>query len=118
MIKLPPKTPMLMRSIFFQRYNKLLCSILINLAVSSMISATNLTLYVLPRCPYCIKVERFIDEHDIKNIETKNIEDAANREELISIGGKKQVPCLVHDNKALYESDDIINWLKNNAIKA
>lgn len=37
-----------------------------------------------------------------------------NREELIKIGGKPQVPCLVIDGKALYESDDIIQWLKDN----
>ena len=36
----------------------------------------------------------------------------ANRDELIKIGGNPQVPCLIIDGKALYESDDIIDWLK------
>ena len=36
------------------------------------------------------------------------------REELIKIGGKTQVPCLVIDGKALYESLDIIEWFKKN----
>ncbi|MDR2716000.1 MAG: glutathione S-transferase N-terminal domain-containing protein, partial [Coriobacteriaceae bacterium] len=30
---------------------------------------------------------------------------------LIKIGGKKQIPCLVIEGKALYESDDIIAYL-------
>ena len=38
-------------------------------------------------------------------------------EELIKIGGKPQVPCLVIDGKALYESLDIIEWFKRNKKK-
>jgi len=41
-------------------------------------------------------------------------ESSESREELISIGGQSQIPCLVIDGKALYESDDIIEWLKEN----
>jgi glutaredoxin 3 len=37
-----------------------------------------------------------------------------NRNKLLQIGGMSQVPCLVIDGKALYESDDIIDWLKDN----
>lgn len=40
--------------------------------------------------------------------------DSKNRQELIKIGGKPQVPCLIIDGKALYESDDIIEWLRKN----
>ena len=39
---------------------------------------------------------------------------SSNRDELIKIGGQAQVPCLVIDGKAMYESDDIIGWLKDN----
>lgn len=41
----------------------------------------------------------------------------ASREELLKIGGKSQVPCLVIDGVALYESLDIIKWLKDNWTK-
>lgn len=37
--------------------------------------------------------------------------DSKARDELIGIGGKSQVPCLVADGIAIYESDDIIDWL-------
>ena len=43
-------------------------------------------------------------------------ENPAYREELIKIGGKPQVPCLVIDGQALYESDDIIDWIKSNLV--
>lgn len=109
---------MRMNRIYFQRFYKFFFLTLTLLMVSSMISAHSLTLYVLPHCPYCHKVEKFIQEHHIQDATMKNIENPKYKEELISIGGKKQVPCLVHDNQALYESNDIILWLKKNAIKA
>ena len=43
------------------------------------------------------------------------VSDPKNYDELIKIGGGKgQVPCLVIDGKALYESRDIIKWLEAN----
>lgn len=42
------------------------------------------------------------------------LKDPANRQELVKIGGKGQVPCLVIDGKPLYESLDIIEWFKVN----
>jgi len=41
-------------------------------------------------------------------------ENLAYHDELIKIGGMSQVPCLVIDGKALYESLDIIEWFKRN----
>ncbi|MBO4496449.1 MAG: glutathione S-transferase N-terminal domain-containing protein [Clostridiales bacterium] len=31
---------------------------------------------------------------------------------LLRVGGIDQVPCLFIDGKALYESDDIVQWLR------
>lgn len=73
-----------------------------------------LILYMKDTCPYSQKVLRFMEQANIK-LSLKNIAtDPANRQELVTIGGKAQVPCLVIDGKALYESDDIIAWLKAN----
>ena len=73
-----------------------------------------LELYTITNCPYCLKVLRYMDEagiempiHDAK----ANPED---RETLVRVGGKCQAPCLFIDGKAMYESDDIIAWLKEN----
>ena len=73
-----------------------------------------LILYYKPTCPYCQKVIRYMDQANIK-FPLANISDGYEAlQELINVGGKRQVPCLFIDDKALYESDDIIEWFKNN----
>jgi len=42
------------------------------------------------------------------------IENRIYMDELIKIGGKSQVPCLVINGRALYESQDIIKWFDEN----
>jgi len=72
-----------------------------------------LVLYHFDTCPFCGRVKAFMEENNIL-LPMKDIKkDPGAREELIRIGGKPQAPCLVIDGKALYESLDIINWLKN-----
>ncbi len=73
-----------------------------------------LELYMRPGCPYCGKVMRFMQENKI-TIPLKDISDDTNRQTLIKVGGKQQVPCLFIDGKPMYESDDIINYLKKSA---
>lgn len=72
-----------------------------------------LDLFVLENCPYCHKVMDFLEKEHMKyrkiDISNKNSEDA-----LIKIGGKRQVPFLIDNerNIQMYESDDIIEYLK------
>ena len=71
-------------------------------------------LYVGTVCRFCKKVENFMEENNI-NIPLVNInEDKKAMLELMEKGGKRQVPCLYHDGEYLYESDDIITFLKEN----
>ena len=70
-----------------------------------------LMLYYKPNCPYCVKVTRYLESIN-QSIPMKNTQNPSVSKELIEIGGKKQVPCLVINGKALYESDAIIAWLK------
>lgn len=71
-------------------------------------------LYVGTVCPFCVKVERFMKEEGIE-ISIVNIEeDRDAMRKLIDEGGKRQVPCLYHDGEYLYESDDIIEFLREN----
>lgn len=78
----------------------------------------DLILYYYPTCPYCRKVTKFINKNNIEEIELKNInQDQKAEAELIEVGGKRQVPCLFIDDEPLYESDDIIKWLKSNLIE-
>ncbi len=71
---------------------------------------SRLILYYRPTCPFCLKVLGFMRQKGIQ-VPLKNIGNEETRVELLRLGGKQQVPCLLIDGKALYESDDIIRWL-------
>lgn len=71
---------------------------------------SNLVLYFKPTCPYCQKVLAYMAEQDIA-CEMRDTLEPGVRDELIEIGGKGQVPCLVIDGQPMYESDDIIAYL-------
>ena len=73
-----------------------------------------LTLYYFPSCPYCRAVSACLDrlECEIPKRDIKT--EPGARDELVKIGGKGQVPCLVIDGNPLYESSDIIQWLETN----
>ena len=70
-------------------------------------------LFVGTACPHCRKVENFMEENNIE-IQIVNIsEERDAMKELIENGGTRQVPCLFHDGEYMYESNDIIEFLKN-----
>lgn len=75
-----------------------------------------LELFMKPTCPYCIKVMNFMSENNITIPLRDIVADKSAAETLIAIGGKRQVPCLFIDGKPLYESGDIIEWLRDNAL--
>jgi len=69
-----------------------------------------LQLYYRPTCPFCRRVLDYMDKKKI-SLDLKDIMEKANQDRLIKVGGKSQVPCLFINGKAMYESDDIIQWL-------
>lgn len=77
-----------------------------------------LELFYKDSCPFCQKVIRFIDKHELKDkIEFLDIvKDEANKKRLVDEGGMNQVPCLFVDGKPMYESSDIIEFLKSNLL--
>ncbi|MBX9699358.1 MAG: glutathione S-transferase N-terminal domain-containing protein, partial [Acetobacteraceae bacterium] len=66
-------------------------------------------MYVKTGCPYCALALGVVDELGL-TVEQKNIADDAVAAELIALGGKRQVPYLVDQERGIemYESDDII----------
>ena len=73
-----------------------------------------LKLYMFETCPYCRKVLREIESSGRTDVELHNIRKSeADRLYLKLVGGKEQVPCLFIDGKPLYESDDIVRWLRD-----
>ncbi len=74
-----------------------------------------LELYKFDTCPFCRRVMNFIEASGRTDVEYHDIhKNAEDRERLLRDGGKEQVPCLFIDGKPLYESMDIIEWLKAN----
>ena len=75
-----------------------------------------LELYKFDSCPFCRRVMKYIEQSGRTDVEYHDIhKSAADRERLIRDGGMEQVPCLFIDGKPMYESSDIIAWLKANS---
>ncbi len=78
----------------------------------------DLKLYVSDTCGFCKRVKQYIDEVGRTDIEFRNInENQEDADVLVRVGGKRQVPCLFIDGKPMYESADIIKWLKENPME-
>ncbi|MBQ1370801.1 MAG: glutaredoxin domain-containing protein [Acutalibacteraceae bacterium] len=72
-----------------------------------------LELYMFDTCPFCRRVLKYLDESGRTDVELHNIHKSeADRQRLIEVGGVEQVPCLFIDGVPMYESLDIIDWLK------
>ena len=77
-------------------------------------AAHDFQLYVTMTCPYCARVRRYMAEAGIE-IPLHDIQaDEEAYQTLKRVGGKTQVPCLFIDGEPMYESLDIIAWLKDN----
>lgn len=74
-----------------------------------------LELFVGTACPYCHMVQKEIEKEGRTDIEICNIDLSQDHmKRLIEVGGKEQIPCLFIDGKPLYESRDIVKWLRSN----
>ena len=76
----------------------------------------NHQLYYKKTCPYCQKVLRFMEANHL-TMDTRDTTQPGNQNDLIRIGGKKQVTCLIINGKPLYESDDIIAYLRDSFVE-
>lgn len=74
----------------------------------------SLILYHFQSCPYCAKVRAAVDELGVGLEMRDTRENGKYRDKLVELTGKAQVPCLVIDGKPMHESDDIVDWLKEN----
>jgi glutaredoxin 3 len=72
-----------------------------------------LELYFFPECPYCRKVIGAIDDLGLKDrvVFHNARSDSKEKEALVELTGKTQVPCLVIDGKPMHESEDIKEYL-------
>ena len=73
-----------------------------------------LILYHFEACPYCAKVRAVVEDLGV-DLDMRDTRENDNyREELLAMTIKTQVPCLVIDGKPMHESDDIIDYLREN----
>lgn len=75
------------------------------------------TLYYRPSCPFCQRVLQVTDSLNI-TLDLRDIsEDETALAELLEKGGERQVPFLVDTerNVSMYESSDIIDYLREHA---
>ncbi len=71
-----------------------------------------LKLYYREGCPYCKKVVKFLEKNPSLKVEMMNVADEKNFKDLVEIGGMDQVPMMTIDGKPMYESGDIVKFLK------
>lgn len=72
-----------------------------------------LELYHMTYCPFCRKVDNYIRQSGRSDITYRDIQkDKEAYRTLLEVGKIDQVPCLMIDGTPLYESDDIIAFLK------
>lgn len=74
-----------------------------------------LELFVATACPYCHLVQQEIGKQKRTDVEIHNIDlSGEDLRRLVEVGGKEQVPCLFIDGQPMYESLDIVKWLRQN----
>ena len=78
-----------------------------------------LDLYYYEQCPFCQMVLRKIKSLELQSkIQFKNtLEDSTHRDFHMKNTGRSTVPCLYVDDKPMFESSEIMNWLEENHTK-
>ena len=75
-----------------------------------------LILYGRPSCPYCARVDRAIEDMGLEDNITRRLTNYGSewRDDLRNRTGSTQVPCLFIDGEPMFESLDIIAWMRAN----
>ena len=72
----------------------------------------DLTLYMFPSCPFCVRVLQTAKQLGFTLPQRDIHSDPEARAELVRVGGRTTVPCLFINGQPLYESADIIAFLR------
>lgn len=76
-----------------------------------------LKLIIADPCPFCVLVTDFIKEHNISSVEIHDTQwNQEEHEALRKKYGKSQVPLLLINDSPLFESLDIIKYLRENEL--
>ena len=73
-----------------------------------------LKLMIAMPCPYCVRVTDWMADNNVLNVDVVDTKwDASVHDDLRRRYGKSQVPLLLIDGEPLFESEDIIQYLKH-----
>jgi len=76
-----------------------------------------INLHISQGCPFCQKVLKAAEEMGLKEgvdyITVNSAPGTAGRERVLEVGGKGMVPFLIDGDHSMYESDDIIEYLRS-----
>jgi glutaredoxin 3 len=73
-----------------------------------------LELFKYDACPFCMMVIQVVEDLNIKVTYCDTSEDEAHLLRLIEDTSRRTVPCLYINGTPMFESRDIIRWLKEN----
>jgi len=77
-------------------------------------SAPLLELYYFSSCPFCQIVLEVIEELNLQ-VDLKDLmTNKENLNRLVGDTGRRTVPCMYIDGKPMFESRDIMKWLRDN----
>lgn len=76
----------------------------------------SLVLYMYESCPFCQRVLQAIEDLGME-VPLRDVrKDWQAMQDLITVGKSRQVPCLVKNGQALYESADIVAFLTHQVV--
>lgn len=73
-----------------------------------------LTLYYFAACPFCQVVLDVVEQLNLQIKLKDTMAQSEYRNELVTLTGRTQVPCLTVDGEVMLESADIKRWLLQN----
>ena len=72
----------------------------------------DLILYKMDRCPYCVVVQKELSRLGVVIEQRETSRNSPWRTDLKSKTGRTQVPCLFIKGAPMFESVDIVFWLR------
>ncbi len=84
--------------------------------VSSKLNGTNMskiTMYTTAICPYCVAAKNLLKARGLSWDEVRVDNDAARREEMVALSGRRSVPQIFLDQQHIGGYEDLVEFDRN-----